>query len=284
MSTIMIGESFSQCCPLGDSTPDYGYGDDTTAAAPTPDYGYGDTTAAAAPTPDYGYGDTTAAPDTAKLGYVSPDSNDLGYGDTPYSSNDLGYGNTEPDNQYGYGNDNENDQQQEEQRRRERPRRRGSITKYSLDAQHEVQEYEAHQPHAEEPPTQVNEIHFDPTSMGYGEAVVALYDDPPTPSGRIRKSRKSQHSDSSDAAVPPLQQEYEEKYSRPMSTMEQGRVSCHDDGSKESCGDGDATRSHDGDVEDGKKKKKKKKGGRFSILRLGRNLSHGSKDSSKLSN
>jgi hypothetical protein len=161
----MVDESFSQRCSVGDSTPDYGYGD--TTAAPTPDYGYGDTTAA--PTPDYGYGDTTAAPDTtAKLGYVSPDSND------------LGYGSTHSNNQYGYGNDNDNDQQQqlqqqqEEQKRRERPRRRGSITKYSLDAQHEVQQQEckAHQPHADSSDAPVTDTSNTsaPDKYGYGDS------------------------------------------------------------------------------------------------------------------
>ena len=136
-------------------------------------------------TTDYGYGDT-AAPETAKLGCAST------------ASNDLGYGTTESNNEYGDGNDN--DQQQEQQRRRERPRRRGSITKYSLDAQQEVQqEDQTQQLHAAS--TEVKDIHFDPTSMGYDDAVVALNDAPPTPSGRIRKSRKSsQQSDSSDTS------------------------------------------------------------------------------------
>jgi hypothetical protein len=150
----MIDEPFSQRCSVGDTTPDYGYGD-------------------------------TAAPDTAKVRCVSTDSDD------------LGYGNTHSNDQYGYGNDN--DQQQEQQRRRERPRRRGSITKYSLDAQHEVQqEYQAQQLHAA--PPEVKEIHFDATSMGYGEGVMALHDDPATPDGRIRKSRKSDAADTSNTS------------------------------------------------------------------------------------
>jgi hypothetical protein len=137
-----------------------------------------------ASTPDYGYGDTTA-PDTARPGCVS------------IALSDLGYGSTDSNNEYGYANDNS--QKQEQQRRRERPRRRGSITKYSLDAQHEVQqEYQTQQPHAA--PADVKEINFDPTGLGYDDAVLSLNDEPPTPSGRIRKSRKSQQSDSSDAS------------------------------------------------------------------------------------
>jgi hypothetical protein len=130
---------------------------------------------------DYGYGDT--ATNTAKLGCESTHSNDLGYASTHSNS------------EYGYGDDN--DQQQEQQRRRERPRRRGSITKYSLDAQQEVQQEFQRPPDA---PVEVKEIHFDPTSMGYGEAVVSPNYDPPTPIGQIRKSRKSKQLDTSDAA------------------------------------------------------------------------------------
>jgi hypothetical protein len=289
---MMIDESFSQRCSVGDSTPDYGYGDTN----------------------------TTSTPDAATI--------------------DLGYGSTAPSNggQYGYGDDSNNNndhdqQQQEQQRRRERPRRRGSITKYSLDAQQEVQqEFQAQQPPAE---AEDKDIHFDPTSMGYGLAVMAPNANPPTPTGKIRKSRKSDaavdtttnitdtsggdkygYGDTNDmgygdtsggtaasagqqsadsqrhrprrrgsitkysleatetvakeyedqvAPSPPPQQEYQE-YSMPMSTEDTSH-----DGS-----DGDHD-DDDGDAEDGKKKKKK--GGRFSRLRLGRSLSHSSKGS-----
>lgn len=145
---------------------DYGYGD---AAPDSAKYGYGDAT----PDP-YGYGD--ARPDTDAYGHgdAKPDDAAMyGYGDDTYETgyNDRSTGNTmQPDQRshrrhqhqhparyksddnmsvqsaataesYGdYG-----DEPDPQQPRRQRYRRRGSVTKYSLDAQETVQkEYDEH--------------------------------------------------------------------------------------------------------------------------------------------
>lgn len=155
----------------GDAAPDaekYGYGD---AAPDTGKYGYGD--AAPDNNDKYGYGDAT--PDGDKYGYgdATPDTDKYGYGSGAPAAADLGY--EDPDaaadsNPYGYELDNVprrnaplrshsthsthstssaeygyGDDGGEVRRRRERPRRRGSVTKYSLDAQNTVaQEFDAH--------------------------------------------------------------------------------------------------------------------------------------------
>lgn len=139
----------------GDAAPDsakYGYGD----AAPDHDpYGYGD----ARPDTDvYGYGD--ARPDDAAMyGYGDDETYQTGYNDDPSSSGGAmqpdhhrsrrSHGRNKSDDasvhsaataeSYGdYGDDPD-----PQQPRRQRYRRRGSVTKYSLDAQETVQkEYE----------------------------------------------------------------------------------------------------------------------------------------------
>jgi hypothetical protein len=111
----------------GDAAPDsgnqYGYGDAAPGAADK--YGYGDTNNA--PAEDkYGYGDTTSNNNNTADKY--------GYGDT----NQLGYGSTTGSAQISGGSEAPR-----------RPRRRGSVTKYSLEAQEEVTnvttEYEQHE-------------------------------------------------------------------------------------------------------------------------------------------
>ncbi len=146
---------------------DYGYGD---AAPDSAKYGYNDS----APTQNknddpYGYGD--ASPDTNAYGYgdaTPEDAANYGYGDdtyqTGYNDQSMG-GDMQPDHRSNfrrsagsksddlsvhsaataesYGDYGEEPDPQ--QPRRQRYRRRGSVTKYSLDAQDTVQkEYEEH--------------------------------------------------------------------------------------------------------------------------------------------
>ena len=174
---MTIDQNFSQKCNVSDlgyepATPDsaaadlgYGLAEPDTARYSTADdlgygtaepdvakYGYGSSTPS---TDQYGYGDAT--PDTTKYGYEQTAA-DLGYEDPDAASNGnpYGYGHQEKDDpltklsshstpsvDYGYGDDNGSSG--EPRRRRERPRRRGSVTKYSLDAQDQVQqEFDAH--------------------------------------------------------------------------------------------------------------------------------------------
>lgn len=141
--TTVIDESFNQRCSVSEDK--YGY----EPAAPKADndpYGYGDATP-----------DTAAAAkavnDAAKYGYGDDDNSasqyGYGYGDTSDAATPLGNrsnhstGSTDSVD-YGYGDD-----EGEVRRRRERPRRRGSVTKYSLEATQEVQKdhQDSLQPH-----------------------------------------------------------------------------------------------------------------------------------------
>lgn len=152
MTTILDDVNFSRCS-LADNVPggsdDYGYGD----GAPTPsaiEYGYGE----APPTPAT----------TANLGYVSTHSrDDLGGNISTHSTASM----------YSYSTC-DGDSAAATRHRRERPRRRGSVTKYSLDAQQKVAEEFQHEDH---------------------EATIATNKAPDTPSGRARKSRRKYSED-----------------------------------------------------------------------------------------
>jgi hypothetical protein len=154
----------------GDSSPEpanpHGYGDTTSNtnaadkngngdsnANDTSKYGYGDTNAA----DKYGYGDTsndankhgngdTNAADKYGYGDTTKDVSKYGYGETKATTDKYGYGDTSNDaNKYGYGDTNNlrsasahSTASGDSTERRHRPRRRGSVTKYSLEAQEEV--------------------------------------------------------------------------------------------------------------------------------------------------
>ena len=147
----------------GDAAPDtakkYGYG----SASPTEvsQLGYGEGAPDSSSSDPYGYGD--AAPTTANnpYGYESTDRNNpYGYGDTSDAASKYGYGDdNDAANKYGYGDDSNpygygdtntaqphhlrsqssDSLSSDPRRRRDRPRRRGSVTKYSLEATQEVQ-------------------------------------------------------------------------------------------------------------------------------------------------
>lgn len=126
--TTVIDESFNQRCSVSDDK--YGY----EPAAPKEDsdpYGYGP----AAPSV------SSNSDDIAKYGYGDDDNgaNLYGYGDTsdhaPVGNRSRTHSNGSESVDYGYGDD-----EADVRRRRERPRRRGSVTKYSLEATQEVQQ------------------------------------------------------------------------------------------------------------------------------------------------
>lgn len=122
--TTVIDETFNQRCTVSEDK--YGY----EPAAPKEDsdpYGYGP----AAPSVN------NNSDDAAKYGYGDDNTASLyGYGDTSDSAPRSSTHSNGSDNvDYGYGDD-----EADVRRRRERPRRRGSVTKYSLEATQEVQQ------------------------------------------------------------------------------------------------------------------------------------------------
>lgn len=125
--TTVIDESFNQRCTVSDDK--YGY----EPSAPKEDsdpYGYGSTAPSVSNNSNdadkYGYGDDN-------------DANLYGYDDTsdnaPMTTRSSTHSTGSDSVDYGYGDD-----EADVRRRRERPRRRGSVTKYSLEATQEVQQ------------------------------------------------------------------------------------------------------------------------------------------------
>ncbi len=146
--TTVIDESFNQRCSVSDDK--YGY----EPAAPKEDsdpYGYGDGAPAANNDDNskYGYGD--GGPDTANSAAIPDDAAKYGYGDDDNAASPYGYGDTSDNIPLGNRSTHssgssdsvehaQGDDEGEVRRRRERPRRRGSVTKYSLEATEMVQQ------------------------------------------------------------------------------------------------------------------------------------------------
>ena len=134
--TTVIDESFNQRCTVSDDK--YGYEPAVPKGDADDPYGYGP----AAPSVSRHSDDD----DAAKYGYGDDDNNNnnntanlYGYGDTSDSAPLVNRSSTHSTGSesvdYGYGDD-----EADVRRRRERPRRRGSVTKYSLEATQEVQQ------------------------------------------------------------------------------------------------------------------------------------------------
>jgi hypothetical protein len=180
---VMIDKTFNQQCMVADPKVDYGYGD---AAPSTTDYGYGD-----------------AAPSTNASNDANNANNKHGDESTATTGTDYGYGSTDS-NQYGYGDTSSGGGGGgEPPRRRERPRRRGSVTKYSLDATQEVQNKQSNTQSNQEGAAPGGEISFQPPpGTTYAEGKVPLDDGAPAaPSpavGKIRKPRGKNNSATAD--------------------------------------------------------------------------------------
>jgi hypothetical protein len=179
---VMIDKTFNQQCMVADPKVDYGYGDATPS---TTDYGYGDAAPSSSTTASNdaatpGYGETTAGNTTAATdyGYGSADANQYGYGDS--TSGGSGGG--------------------EALRRRERPRRRGSVTKYSLDATQELKNQQTTTQTSQQTAAASGGITFQPPAGTYDDGRMPLNDAAsatPNPGvGIMRNSRRKKNSSS----------------------------------------------------------------------------------------